>query len=104
MKPDMSAAQPPKPFKTDHCSLFPDGNWGGCCVEHDKAYWYGGTAAARKAADQALCDCVRQHGYPRLARLMYLGVRIGGHGWLPTPWRWGFGWPWPQTGPKVGPK
>jgi hypothetical protein len=31
---------------------------------------------------------------------MYIGVRIGGHAWLPTPWRWGYGWYWPQSGPK----
>ena len=96
----MSRPQPPKPFKSDGCSLFPDGNWGGCCVEHDRAYWQGGTAAERKAADQALRECVKQKGYPILAQLMYVGVRVGGHHLLPTPWRWGFGWPWPQTGPK----
>lgn len=91
---------PPKPFTTDGCTLFPDGNWGSCCVEHDRAYWRGGSATERKAADQALRQCVKSQGYPVLAQLMYLGVRIGGHAWLPTPWRWGFGWPWPYSGPK----
>ena len=92
--------QPPKPFATDGCTLFPDGDYGGCCVEHDKAYWYGGSRAERLQADLALKSCVEQRGRPLLAKLMFIGVRIGGHTLLPTPWRWGFGWRWPQSGPE----
>lgn len=37
----------------------------------------------------------------RQARLRWLGVRLGGVGFLPTPWRWGYGWKWPRSaGPK----
>ena len=46
-----------RPFTSDGCSVFPDGTisqsrkWLKCCVEHDKAYWLGGTYAERLAAD-----------------------------------------------------
>jgi len=81
----------PADFKSDGCSLFPDGNYRECCVEHDKAYYFGGTKEERKAADRQLCSCIRAKGHRFLAPLMYLGVRIGGGAWLPTPFRWGFG-------------
>jgi hypothetical protein len=81
----------PADFKSDGCSLFPDGNYRECCVEHDKAYYFGGTKEERKAADRQLCDCVRAKGHRFLSPIMYLGIRIGGVAWLPTPFRWGFG-------------
>ncbi len=32
-----------------------------------------------------------------MGNIMYIGVRIGGSPWLPTPWRWGYGWNvWPK--------
>lgn len=81
----------PADFTSDGCSLFPDGNYRDCCVEHDKLYYFGGTKQERKAADRQLCDCVRAKGHRFLSPLMYLGVRVGGVAWLPTPFRWGFG-------------
>ncbi len=81
----------PADFKSDGCSFFPDGDYRDCCVEHDKAYYFGGAKAERKAADRQLCDCVRAKGHRLLGPLMYLGVRVGGVAWLPTPFRWGFG-------------
>lgn len=81
----------PSDFKSDGCSLFPDGNYRNCCVEHDKVYYFGGTKKERKAADRQLRACVRAKGHRFLAPIMYLGVRIGGVAWLPTPFRWGFG-------------
>lgn len=81
----------PADFVSDGCSLFPDGDYRNCCVEHDKAYYFGGTKAERKAADKELKACVRAKGHKYLAPMMYLGVRIGGVAWLPTPFRWGFG-------------
>jgi len=80
-----------KPFKTDGCSMFPDHKWRDCCVTHDKAYWKGGTKEQRKVADKKLYKCVKSKGYKIVAVLMYIGVRIGGVSYLPTPWRWGFG-------------
>jgi hypothetical protein len=46
-------------FKSDGCSLFPDGDlehrdlWCDCCFAHDITYWRGGTQQERKQADEA---------------------------------------------------
>lgn len=95
---------PPRTFVTDGCSAFADDGWVECCVEHDAVYWCGGTAEGRRHADRRLEQCVAELGHPRLARLIYLGVRAGGATWLPLPWRWGFGWEFPYDGdPQDGP-
>lgn len=82
---------PPADFKGDGCTLWPDGDYRQCCEAHDRDYYRGGTGAERKASDKRLRDCVRGRGHKYLAPLMYVGVRIGGVSWLPTPFRWGFG-------------
>ena len=88
-----------RPFTTDGCSSFPDGTsehhslWSGCCVHHDVAYWKGGTRDERRAADEALAQCVALAGQPKTAQLMLAGVRLGGTPYLPTSYRWGYGWP-----------
>ncbi|HEU5323093.1 MAG TPA: hypothetical protein VFX28_19970, partial [Methylomirabilota bacterium] len=87
---------PPSPFTTDGCSGWPDGRWQACCVEHDLVYWCGGTAEERRQADARLRACVASTGRPATAAVMYWSVRVGGHPWLPLPWRWGYGWPWPR--------
>jgi hypothetical protein len=84
----------PADFKSDKCSLFPDCDYGDCCVEHDKTYYFGGTSKERWRADKKLYKCVRaKKGFHHkiIAPLMFVGVRIGGVSWLPTPFRWGFG-------------
>jgi hypothetical protein len=94
---------PPRAFATDGCSAFADDGWVECCVAHDAVYWCGGTAEERRQADRRLEQCVADLGHPRLARLMYLGVRAGGASWIPLPWRWGFGWDFPYDGdPRSG--
>ncbi len=91
-----------KPFTSDGCSSFPDGNlkqkdlWLSCCVEHDKAYWMGGTYEERLASDQALKACVEKVGEPHIAKLMLAGVRVGGSPYWPTSYRWGYGWDYPK--------
>lgn len=91
-----------KPFRSDGCSCFPEGTseyrdlWLHCCIEHDKAYWRGGTREERLAADRALRNCVAACGKPDIAELMLLGVRVGGAPWWPTSFRWGYGWPYPR--------
>lgn len=91
-----------EPFVSDGCSRFPDGTWFDrelwldCCVEHDRAYWLGGTYGERLAADKKLRDCVARVGEPIIAELMLGGVRAGGTPFLPTPYRWGYGWPFPR--------
>jgi hypothetical protein len=85
-------------FKSDGCSLFVDGTfndrelWKGCCVEHDVAYWKGGTAEERKAADLKFRECIRNTtGDEALALLMYEAVRAGGGPYFPTWYRFGGG-------------
>lgn len=86
-------------FTTDGCSMFPDrsfigsADWCGCCLKHDLAYWKGGTAKERLAADQQLKTCVKEvTGNGILASLMYGGVRVAGGPYYFTPYRWGYGW------------
>ncbi len=84
------------PFTSDGCSMFPDSdffyNWLECCVEHDVAYWKGGTEVERKDADLALAACVRQKANFVLSETMYQGVRVGGSPDTFASWRWGYGW------------
>ena len=86
-------------FVSDGCSLFPDrslinnDDWCDCCLEHDIAYWQGGTEAQRLEADKELRDCVlRKTDNPVLADAMYQGVRLGGSPYFYNWYRWGYGW------------
>jgi len=86
-------------FTSDGCSLFPDRSlidakdWCDCCFEHDIAYWQGGTAAQRLAADERLRECVlAKTDDPILAETMFQGVRFGGSPWFYNWYRWGYGW------------
>jgi hypothetical protein len=89
-------------FRSDGCSAFPDGTlqqntlWLACCVEHDKAYWLGGSATERRLADEALQVCVNKVGETEIAQIMLAGVRVGGSPYWPTTFRWGYGWPYWQ--------
>jgi hypothetical protein len=81
-------------FKSDGCTMFPDGDYLDCCVEHDRAYYVGGSWTERWRADRKLYKCVaakRGFKHKIIAPVMWLGVRIGGVPWIPTPFRWGFG-------------
>jgi hypothetical protein len=78
------------PKKSDGCTLSPDGWWRSACVKHDGAYYSGGSAADRKAADRALRDDMIKNGAPpAVANVYYGAVRLGGA--LKSPWQWGFG-------------
>lgn len=86
-------------FTSDGCSLCPDQSlisekdWCECCVEHDIAYWQGGTEAQRLEADKKLRDCVlAQTDNKVLAETMYHGVRFGGSPHFYNWYRWGYGW------------
>ncbi|MCR9205500.1 MAG: phospholipase, partial [Halobacteriovoraceae bacterium] len=54
-------------YSTDGCSSYPDGNplsdgyeWLHCCIVHDYAYWVGGTADERYAADAEMNACIAE--------------------------------------------
>jgi hypothetical protein len=102
LTPVAATAATLRPFESDGCSSFPDGTfqqnelWLGCCIDHDYAYWKGGTYEERVAADRTLRDCVTAVGEPAIAQLMLAGVRVGGTPYLPTRFRWGYGWPFPR--------
>jgi uncharacterized membrane protein len=91
-----------KPFTSDGCSSFPDGTfeqqrlWLSCCIDHDRAYWQGGSYQQRLDTDLALRTCVSSIGEPVIAELMLSGVRVGGSPYWPTRFRWGYGWPYPH--------
>lgn len=98
---------PDYPFTTDGCSggmtwlwekLFKtDPPWNDLCVEHDRAYWAGGSAQQRRDADNTLMTGVVGNGYPVWGTLMWISVRFGGHPLLPLPWRWGYGFKYPRN-------
>ncbi len=92
-------------FTSDGCSWFPDGyphikdkkeketKWLSCCLQHDKAYWAGGTEDDKLKADLKLAKCVAETtNRPALAKAMYFGVRAGGSAYIPSNFRWGYGW------------
>lgn len=76
--------------------------WESCCLAHDQKYHNAAKSTTaddsfnnRLRADQALRICVAQTGdsggYPAMANLMYLSVRLGGGPCTGFSWRWGFG-------------
>lgn len=63
------------------------------CVEHDKDYWLGDASGVTRAeCDAKFRRAILAYGHPKIAGLYWFFVRMGGVGWLPTPWRWGYGW------------
>ncbi len=88
---------PPKPFKSDGCTMWFD-TWKGvdlypACFFHDLKYWcgYPGEEAERLIADAELMIDVAKSGVPKMAEIMFAGVRVGGHESLSRSFRWGFG-------------
>ncbi len=84
----------PADFTSDGCTHFPDGNYLDCCVEHDRAYFVGGSWTQRWRADKKLYQCVaaKDKFYNKsVAVIMWLGVRAFGVPWLKTKASWGFG-------------
>ncbi len=93
---------PAERFASDGCTFFPD-KWDvtdflAACVEHDYAYWLGGTEEERLAADIRLRERIEALGYTFLAWVMFRVVRAaGGRYWpaspMPRRHHWGYGWP-----------
>lgn len=88
------------PFTSDYCTVVRErdaggADWSHCCVRHDLAYWAGGTADERAAADAAMRACrLAADKSEGNAKVMWLGVRSFGHPAWPVSWRWGYGWPY----------
>jgi hypothetical protein len=72
------------PFITDFCTAYPEGTssqpnkWKHCCLEHDLYFWAGGSISDRNEADKGLKNCVEKTGAKFQAKLIYLGVSLGG--------------------------
>jgi hypothetical protein len=90
-------APPPRPFKSDGCSMWID-DWHGislypACFLHDLKYWagYPGEHVARLIADaELMIQVARLLNDTKMAEIMFQGVRVGGD--IPkTPFAWGFG-------------
>jgi hypothetical protein len=64
-------------------------------VEHDIAYWCGGTSEMRVEADHQLQRCVAERYRSWMGAVMRPGVLVGGHPWVPAYWRWGYGHAYP---------
>ncbi|MBY0472402.1 hypothetical protein K2X30_14650 [bacterium] len=90
---------PLNPFTTDGCSMFWEGTsaepnlWLNCCIDHDYAYWKGGTKKERRQADVKLSDCIEQKTHdPLLSNAVFAAVRFAASPYLSTSFRWGYGW------------
>ena len=88
---------PLRPFKSDGCSMWFD-TWKGvdlypACFFHDLKYWcgYPKEEAERLIADAELMIDVAKAGAPKMAEIMFAGVRVGGHEALRKSFSWGFG-------------
>ncbi|MBW2366432.1 MAG: hypothetical protein JRH15_00960 [Deltaproteobacteria bacterium] len=88
---------PQKPFKSDGCSMWFD-TWeevdlSAACFLHDLKYWagYPGEDTDRLIADAELMIDVARAGAPKMAEIMFAGVRVGGHERFNRSFSWGSG-------------
>jgi hypothetical protein len=89
---------PPKPFKSDGCSMWFD-TWKGvslypACFLHDLKYWcgYPKEEVERLIADaELMIDIARLLNSTAMAETMFHGVRVGGHEVFKRSFSWGFG-------------
>ena len=91
-----------KPFVSDGCprlakmiSYPREDHWQLCCVEHDKAYWKGGSLEEKQQADSAFHSCVSERGSPDAGRLMYYSLRSVQKS--SQVQNWGYGWVIPHN-------
>lgn len=99
---------PPKHFKSDGCSWWPDvwKNEAGDeisiynrCFIHDLHYWAGHSEEnnVSEQIDRFRADCelvigvVEDTGNTKLGEIIFDGVRVGGHELWRLPFSWGFG-------------
>ena len=67
-------------FRTDGCTLFPDGWWTACCLLHDYLYWWQPLDITRSEADTAMLDCMKALGANSAAAIASVG--LGAFGWI----------------------
>lgn len=93
------AGDPPgRPFVSDGCTGWVN-EWQGvslypACFLHDLKYWagYPGEEIERLVADaELMIDVARLLQGPRMAEVMFQGVRLGGHEGFRASFSWGFG-------------
>ena len=76
--------------KSDGCTGWPDSFRGidyfDCCVEHDNAYFLGGSWLDRVKADWRLSKCVGKKGAKFMAPIMFIGVRFCGFLFFKYKW------------------
>jgi len=90
---------PPRPFTHDGCTLFPDQFLGydfrPACLQHDIAYWAGGSDWHRAEADLAFATAISETGALGhvLSPFMYLATRQLGDSWITHSLgvQWGYG-------------
>ena len=92
---NLYASQSIKPFETDYCTMFMEGTWGHCCLEHDLRYWIGGTKKEQLQSDIQLRSCVAESGGDFMANAIYYAVRAGHYSPVKHKYKWSWGW-----GPK----
>ncbi|WP_413560586.1 hypothetical protein [Bdellovibrio sp. HCB209] len=92
-----------QPFTSDGCSMSPNGprakpnGFLECCVNHDLAYWQGGTLEQKQTADLALQACITENSNEKIGKVFYEAVSLGGGPQFNTSFRWGYGWPKRRT-------
>ena len=97
---EKNLATPPRPFHFDGCTLFPDRigetSFLTACLNHDIAYWYGGSSSQRRHADQVFRQDIRESGSFGLWLQwpMYGAVRVFGDTRVLRQFdaNWGFGY------------
>ena len=92
---------PPRPFVFDGCTAIPEHVFGWIditqsCLEHDYAYWAGGTSADRLKADRALRDGIQEKGWllwPE-SQIVYWTLRLVGDTFIARAFNrnWGHGY------------
>ncbi len=93
-----------RPEDSDGCTMWPDGDWHRCCLDHDEEYFYGGTWRDRIGANWNLTKCVAKSGGKRSGRIrsacsiaghyimapvMFVGTQIFGCFLWPYNLQWG---------------
>lgn len=92
---------PPRAFRYDGCTMFPDRipyhDLREVCLQHDIAYWAGGERSLQREINLEFRDAVIHTGPlgPYLAPVMYIAVEKLGDGLFSryvSHSNWGFGW------------